>query len=155
VVNVAVGKLFEAGVTIGRVALEDVDSVVRIDAEVTGEAKPDFWYGCYARQNTDPKTTFLVARRRKTVVGYVVGGIQAWEFGSPPCGWVEAISVAPSHRHGQIATRLFEAVVAYFRDNGITTIRTMLHIDDHQLIAFFRMQGMSAGPYIELEMQAD
>jgi hypothetical protein len=31
----------------------------------------------------------------------------------------------------------------------------MLHIDDHALISFFRMQGLSAGPFIELEMQTD
>lgn len=146
---------FEDGLLIEKVRLEDVPRIVRIDAAVTGTEKADFWYGCYARETTDTKSTFLVARRNGQVAGYVIGAIQAWEFGSPPCGWVEVISVAPEHRNGHVATRLFEAVVAYFRENKISTVRTMLNIDNHMLIAFFRMQGMSAGPYIELEMQAD
>ena len=141
--------------TIRAVSLEDVPAIVAIDAEVTGSTKADFWYGCYARQNTDAKCTFLVAHRDGEVAGYTIGAIQAWEFGSPPCGWVEVISVAPQHRNTHVATQLFEAVVRYFRDNGISTVRTMLHIDDHQLISFFRMQGMAAGPFIELEMQSD
>lgn len=65
------------------------------------------------------------------------------------------ISVAQGFRNEHVATRLFNAVVGYFKENGITTVRTMLHIDDHQLISFFRMQGMAAGPYIELEMIVD
>lgn len=142
-------------VSIKSVTLDDIASIVKIDAEVTGSEKADFWYGCYTRQNVDPKCTFLVARRNGEVAGYTIGAIQAWEFGSPPCGWVEVISVSPRHRNAHVATQLFEAVSAYFRDNGISTIRTMLHIDDNSLISFFRMQGMAAGPYIELEMQAD
>lgn len=145
----------EGELVIKPVTLEDVPAIVGIDAEVTGSAKADFWYGCYARQNTDAKCRFLVAHRDGEVAGYTFGAIQAWEFGSPPCGWVEVISVAPQYRNAHVATKLFDAVVAYFRDNEIDTVRTMLHIDDHQLISFFRMQGMAAGPYIELEMQAD
>ena len=148
-------RAFADGLSIEKVRLEDVPAIVRIDAEVTGTEKADFWYGCYARESTDMKSTFLVAHRNGEVAGYVIGAIRAWEFGSSPCGWVEVISVAPEQRNGHVATRLFEAVVDYFRDNDISTIRTMLNIDNHMLIAFFRMQGMSAGPYIELEMRAD
>lgn len=144
-----------ADLSIERVTLEDIPAIVEIDAELTGTAKPDFWYGCYARQNSEAKCTFLVAHKGGQVAGYTIGGIQAWEFGSPPSGWVEVISVAQGFRNEHVATRLFNAVVGYFKENGITTVRTMLHIDDHQLISFFRMQGMAAGPYIELEMIVD
>ncbi|MCC0016523.1 MAG: GNAT family N-acetyltransferase [Rhodobiaceae bacterium] len=154
-VVLAAEGLREAGVTIDTVTLEDIARIVEIDAQVTGSSKADFWYGCYARQNTDPKCTFLVAHRDGEFAGCTIGAIQAWEFGSPPCGWVEVMFVAPQHRNAHVATGLFEAVVDYFRNNGIYTVRTMLHIDDHSLISFFRMQGMAAGPYIELEMQAD
>lgn len=148
-------RCLEHDLVIDTVTLEDVASIVRIDADASGEEKADFWYGCYTRQNADSQSTFLVAKVDGEVAGYVIGKIQAWEFGSPPCGWVEAIMVAPGFRASGIATRLFDSVVAYFLDNGIATIRTMLHIDDHELMSFFRIQGMSAGPFIELEMLAD
>ncbi|MFN0263708.1 N-acetyltransferase family protein [Tepidamorphus sp. 3E244] len=148
-------KRAESDLSIEPVTLEDIPAIVAIDEEVTGSAKADFWYGCYARQNTDNKCKFFVARRDGEVAGYTLGTIQAWEFGSPPCGWVEVISVSPRHRNSHVATQLFESVVGFFRENGIENVRTMLHIDDHQLISFFRMQGMAAGPYIELEMFTD
>ncbi|MEZ5878126.1 MAG: GNAT family N-acetyltransferase [Tepidamorphaceae bacterium] len=96
----------EGELVIKPVTLEDVPAIVGIDAEVTGSAKADFWYGCYARQNTDAKCRFLVAHRDGEVAGYTFGAIQAWEFGSPPCGWVEVISVAPQYRNAHVATKL-------------------------------------------------
>ena len=135
--------------------LEDVAKIVEIDAEITGATKADFWYAQYVRQNTDPSALLFVARRSEEVIGYVLGSVQAWEFGSPPCGWIQAVAVRPEHRHSQVASRLFDASVAYFRGHNIDVIRTMVHIDAQSLIAFFRMQGMAAGPYIELEMRAD
>jgi GNAT superfamily N-acetyltransferase len=142
-------------ITVSPVNLEDVTEIVQIDAAITGAPKADFWYAHYVRQNTDPSALLFVARRNEQVIGYVLGSVQAWEFGSPPCGWIEAIAVRPEHRHLQVASRLFDASIAYFREHSINVIRTMVHIDAQDLIAFFRMQGMAAGPYIELEMRAD
>ena len=145
----------DADFLIESVALEDIPDIVEIDLQVTGEKKADFWYGCYARQTKDPKCRFLVARRDGELAGFTIGAIQAWEFGSRPCGWVEVITVSPSHRNRHVATRLVEALRTYFQENDINSVRTMIHIDDHRLMSFFRMQGMAAGPYIELEMQVD
>lgn len=142
-------------IAISPVNLEDVSEIVRIDAEITGAPKADFWYAHYVRQSTDPAVLLFVARRHDQVIGYVLGSVQAWEFGSPPCGWIEAIAVRSEHRHSQVASRLFDAAISYFREHSINVIRTMVHIDAQALIAFFRMQGMAAGPYIELEMRAD
>ena len=128
---------------------------MRLDAEITGEAKPDFWYAQYVRQSTDAAVLLFVARHNEVVVGYVLGSVQAWEFGSPPCGWIQAIAVQADHRQSRVASRLFDVAISYFRDQGIAVIRTMVNIDAQELIAFFRMQGMAAGPYIELEMRAD
>lgn len=135
--------------------LEDVELIVEIDAEVTGTRKADFWYGRYVQQKEDASLTLLVGRVGDEVAGYVLASIKAWEFGSYPCGWIEAITVSPRHRKAMVATRLFEAAVAFFQQNGITTVRTMVHIDANELISFFRLQGMAAGPYIELEMHTD
>ncbi len=142
-------------VTISPVNLVDVPEIVEIDAAVTGTSKADFWYAHYLRQSTDRSALLFVARRDGQVIGYILGSIQAWEFGSPPCGWIQAVAVRPEHRHLQVASRLFEASITYFREHSIDLIRTMVHIDAQSLIAFFRMQGMAAGPYIELEMRAD
>ena len=43
----------------------------------------------------------------------------------------------------------------HFRTTDVKIIRTMLHIDDDVLMSFFRSQGMTAGPFIELEASID
>lgn len=143
------------GLSVASVTLDDLPSIIQIDAEHTGAEKRDYWQACYERDSADQNTTFLVARLEGKVVGCALGAIQAWEFGSPPCGWIQAMYVAVDHQGQHVANRLFDNLVARFQDAGITTVRTMLHIDNHMLMSFFRMQGMAAGPYIELEMQTN
>ena len=146
---------FPDGLTISEAELDDLPAIIRIDEEHTGTEKADYWRACHERNGTDQNTTFLVARLEGEVVGCALGAVQAWEFGSPPCGWIQAMYVAIDHQGKHIANRLFASLVDEFRAVGITTVRTMLHIDNHMLMSFFRMQGMAAGPYIELEMQAN
>ena len=86
------------------------------------------------------------------MVGFILGEQRAWEFGSPPCGWVFAIGVAPDRRLGGVGTKLFEAICGRMGAAGVKSIRTMLARDDALNMAFFRSQGMKGGSFIQLEM---
>jgi ribosomal protein S18 acetylase RimI-like enzyme len=138
-------------IEISQVRPQDLASIVEIDAGITGARKPELWRELVAECTTDANRCFLVARTNGRVVGYVVGEIRRWEFGSPPCGWLFTIGVRADYRLTKTGTELFEALVARFREKGVATCRTMLHIDDHLLMSFFRAQGLTAGPFIELE----
>src|SRR5664279_6623635 len=98
---------------------------------------------------------FLVALAQGHVVGFVIGEVRDWEFGSPPCGWVFAIDVHPQARLGGIGTRLLEAISASFYRAGVRKLRTMLARDNGLILSFFRSQGMMAGPLISLEMDLE
>lgn len=142
-------------VVIDLAVLDDLPMVIQIDAEITGQPKPEFWYSFYTAHRSDQNSPFLVARSDGQVIGYIIGSVRAWEFGSPSCGWVRAIGVRPEFRKSGVATSLFDRLVSIFRSLGPTTIRTMIRIDDQLLMSFFRFQGMAAGPFIELEMTTD
>jgi GNAT superfamily N-acetyltransferase len=86
------------------------------------------------------------------VLGYVVGEVRDWEFGSPPCGWVFGISVRPDARLGGLGAQLLAAILKSFRQAGVKKVRTMLSRDNHLILSFFRSQGMMAGPFIPLEL---
>ena len=145
-------RTLEEKVAIEEAQFDDLPAIIAIDSDLTGIPKPEIWYGYYAPVMTGAQRTFMVARHEGAVVGYVVGEVRAWEFGSPPCGWLFAIGVRKDVRLAGIGTLLFNALQARFRRLGVQTMRTMLHIDDHLLISFFRSHGMTAGPFIELEM---
>ena len=130
----------------------DLPQVVEIDARITGLRKPAYWSGVLKRYGgRSPGRFFLVSVQKNVVVGYVVGEIRDWEFGSPPCGWVFGIGVRPDTRLRRIGTALLEAICRAFRRRRVDKVRTLLARDNALVLAFFRSQGMMAAPFIALE----
>jgi len=133
---------------------EDLAQVIAIDATVTGLEKRDYWRSIYRRYGDSDHAgrQFLVAERDGRVVGFIIGEVRDWEFGSPPCGWVFAIDVKPEARQAGVGARLLAAICDGFRRAGVHKVRTMLGRDNTLILSFFRSQGMMAGPFIALEM---
>jgi ribosomal protein S18 acetylase RimI-like enzyme len=130
----------------------DLDDVVALDARVTGLPKRDYWRGVFRRYGRAAGgRQFLVAEAGGRVVGFVIGEVRDWEFGSPPCGWVFAIDVHPDARQAGVGTRLLDAIAARFRRQGVRTLRTLLARDNALVLSFFRSQGMMAAAVIPLE----
>ncbi|MEP7302111.1 MAG: GNAT family N-acetyltransferase [Caldimonas sp.] len=148
---------FAGALVIRSARRSDLDPVIAIDAIVTGLEKRAYWLSVYRRYGAGrhPERAFLVAELAGGVVGFVIGEVRDWEFGSPPCGWVFAIDVQEAVRLGGIGTRLLEAIATSFRAAGVTKLRTMLTRDNTLILSFFRSQGMMAGPLISLEMDLD
>ena len=149
-------------VRIRKGAADDVAAVMAIDAAVTGLAKPDYWGSLFDGDGRirGEQRYFLVADAAsenggRRVIGFIIGEARAWEFGSPPCGWVFALSIDPAARLAGVGSRLLDAISDCFRAAGVDRMRTMLSRDNHLLMSFFRSHGMMAGPYIQLEMELD
>jgi len=149
----------KTAIDIGEAGAADIDAVVALDAEITGTAKPEYWSDIlkrYTGSNQHMKRYFLVARSEKDgLTGFVVGEVRAWEFGSPPCGWVFALSVRSENREQGIGNLLFEALCTEMKKDGVDTIRTMVLGTDKINLSFFRGEGLASGPYVELERRLD
>ena len=131
----------------------DLDQIVMLDARVTGLEKRSYWQSLYRRYGVSAQAErqFLVAEASGRVVGFVIGEVRDWEFGSPPCGW----DVHPEARLAGIGTTLLAAICVSFRRAGVRKVRTMLSRDNNLILSFFRSQGMMAGPFIPLEMDLE
>jgi len=141
------------GLVIRPSRVDDIPYVVELDGRITGLRKPDYWTDMFERYGQRPNRYFLIAEQSLArPAGFIIGEVRAWEFGSPPSGWVFALGVDPGHRQMQIGTRLFRAICQCLRQSGVDTVRTMLARDDELNMAFFRSQGMMGGPFIQLEM---
>jgi ribosomal protein S18 acetylase RimI-like enzyme len=142
-------------VTVRPVRRADLDQVIGIDATVTGLEKRSYWQRVYQRYGVarrGEQRHFIVALAGGRVVGFMIGEVRDWEFGSPPCGWVFAIDIDPQARQSGVATRLLDELAERFRRAGIDKLRTMLARDNTLILSFFRSQGMMAAPFIPLEM---
>lgn len=134
----------------------DLVQVIDIDAGVTGLRKPEYWSEILRRYGGGRKQRFfLVADSGERIEGFVIGDVRDWEFGSPPCGWVFAISVRADARQAGIGTRLLEAITESFRRLGVTSVRTLLARENRLILSFFRSQGMMAAPFIALEKDVE
>jgi len=150
-------------VRVRRVKAADIAQVIALDTRVTKIAKADYWgdiFSRYGKQRSDERF-FLVAesaagRSGSEFLGFIIGEIRAWEFGSSPCGWVFALSVEPKVRQHGIGSALLDAIAAEFRKAGVGKMRTMVARDGgHLPLLFFRSEGMIAGPYTQLEKDLD
>jgi ribosomal protein S18 acetylase RimI-like enzyme len=144
-------------ISIRPVQESDLPAIIALDAEITGREKEDYWRETFARYQAVAGRHFLVAEEPSSgsVRGYIAGEIRAYEFGSDPCGWVVAIGVDPKFRVRRVGETLFDAVCRKLQADGVATVRTMVARGDLLDMAFFRAQGMMAGPFIELEKPLD
>jgi ribosomal protein S18 acetylase RimI-like enzyme len=138
----------------------DIPQVVALDGRIAGIAKADYWQDVYERYSKhNPKDRyFLVAcgtgsSGEPQILGFIIGEIRVWEFGSASCGWVFTLSVEPDARLHGVGQALFEAISAQFTAAGVTKMRTMVARDNPLHMMFFRGEGMMAGPYIQLEKE--
>ena len=137
-------------------APRDLDAVVRIDGDRTGERKPDYWEGVF--------DDFLSGRGRReriglavdrdgTVAGYLFGEVRAFEFGSEACGWVFSVGVAPDAGRGGVGSALLHEACRRFRAVGVAQVRTMVRRNDVPVTAFFRSNGFVGGSFAQLELE--
>jgi L-amino acid N-acyltransferase YncA len=126
-----------------------------LEGRITGQPKPAYWRDMLRSYAGGPADRYFLLAEDETgkLLGFVLGEIRAWEFGSEPAGWVFAINVDPDMRQGGIGTALFDAVCACFRQARVRSVRTMVNRHDHLILSFFRSQGLMAGPSIELETE--
>jgi GNAT superfamily N-acetyltransferase len=125
----------------------DLPAIAALDARLTGASKPEYW-----RDRLALGLHFLVAETdRGAFAGFIAGEVRAWEFGQPPAGWVFAIQIDPKVRLRGVGSALFEALVARFKEEGVTRVRTLVDRKDHLILSFFRAQGMVAGPSLQLD----
>lgn len=143
---------------------QDIESIIAIDAVVTGSGGPDragFWRGLLSihapteeTQEEGPRAPRLceVAESREGggVVGFIIGDVQSWQFGIPRHGRIVAIGVHPKHGRRGVATQLVESIRKTFRKMDLPFIHCMVRPGD-PLGDLFRSVGFRSSVFEVLE----
>ncbi len=130
----------------------DLAAIIALDGKVTGFKRADFWTDLFRQRQTSETLSILVARRADKIIGYALGEVRSWPVRAPACGWLYAIGVDKDYRLHKAASALFTELIARFKSRGVAAIRTMIDVDDYLLMSFLRSFGMTAGPFLELEL---
>lgn len=135
----------------------DLPEVVRIDALHTGERKPDYWAGIipeFVRPDRRDRVA-LVAGSEGRLIGFLMGEVRAFEFGSEACGWIFAVGVDVEHARKGVASALLGEACARFRRAGVSRVRTMVRRNDVAVLSFFRANRFTGGSFVQLEREID
>jgi ribosomal protein S18 acetylase RimI-like enzyme len=132
----------------------DLAGVARIDAQHTGSSKRRYWrqvFDDFLGRSTARGRVGLAVEREGDLAGYLFGEVRAFEFGSPPCGWVFAIGVGRGHLRRGVASALLAEACRRFRRARVDRVRTMVQRTDIPVLSFFRASGFVGGPFLQLE----
>ena len=153
-----VESVSENACTLRELRIEDRGDVVRLDALHTSEPKEGYWEGVFRDFLSEEEGRLrvgLAAERDGRFVGYLLGEVRAFEFGSEPCGWVFAVGVDPTELRKGTASSLLQEACRRFREAGIAKVRTMVHKGNVPLLSFFRGSGFVGGSFYQLEMDLE
>lgn len=141
-----------ADVTIRPVTELDIESICRIDEQITGQYRPDAWEDrvmYYIRRDPDSSQVAVVAGK---VVGFMLGEVRGGEFGlEEPTGWVEFFGVDTRAREKGVGRSLMDALLERFKAKGAHVARTMVRTQDKEIEAFIRRSGFTPAPVAALE----
>lgn len=136
----------------------DLAGVIRLDAHHTGARKPAYWKRVFREflHTRDRRVRVgLAAEAGKGLVGYLLGEVRAFEFGSEPCGWIFAVGVEPTSLRAHVGSALLDEACGAFRDARVARVRTMVRRNDVPVLAFFRASGFAGGSYVQLELDVN
>jgi ribosomal protein S18 acetylase RimI-like enzyme len=142
-------------IEIGPLRPDDLAAVVRLDARLTGRRKAAYWksvFAAFVDGRPAGGRVGLGARDGKRLCGYLLGEVRAFEFGSPPCGWIFAVGVDPAEAHHGVGSALVAEATERFRRARASAVRTMVRRNDVPLLAFFRSNGFVGGSFTQLEL---
>ena len=145
---------------IREIRVEDTERIREIDAVNSGIAKDNYWEKRLKNFNTGEKEKAsqnlgFVAQVEGEIIAYILSEVRAWEFGSPPCGWIFAVGIDPVYRRRGVASALCSHVCRQFKSLDVKHVRTMVRRDNLDLLSFFRASGFRAGPFVELELNLE
>ncbi len=135
----------------------DIERVVSIDAESSGQRRPDY-FELQLRRARERNTLHvsLVAEVDERVVGFVVGTVYYGEFGVlDTSAAIDAIGVQKRLRGRAVGRALLGQLRLNLASLGVTRVRTEVAWDDFELLGFLRRVGFRPSNRLCLEARLD
>ena len=147
-----------SGVKLRRLAAQDLDAVVEIDAQITGRSRRDYFERrLQAALHAPAIHTQFAAEEGGVLEGYVLARRLEGEFGSvEPALRLEVISVRPGEQGHGYGDALLGALEAEARKLKIFQVRTQAAWKDHAMLGFLDHAGFQLGgnQVIDCDIQA-
>jgi len=136
-----------SGVKLRPLAAQDLDTVVDIDAQITGRSRRAYFERrLQAALRAPGLHTQFAAEEGGVLEGYVLARRLEGEFGHiEPALRLEVIGVRPGEQGHGYGDALLGALEAYARKQGILDVRTQASWKDHAMLGFLDHAGFELG----------
>lgn len=145
------------GVEVRTMTEDDIERVVFIDAESSGQPRPDY-FALQLRRSREKSSLHvsLVAEADGIVVGFVVGTVYYGEFGLlETSATIDAIGVQRRLRGRSVGRALLRQLRLNLGSLRVTKVRTEVAWDDFELLGFLRREGFVPANRLCLEANLD
>ena len=135
----------------------DIARSVEIESAILGSKRSATLRGSLtAYLAKGDRNACLAAEMDGTLVGFLIGEVRTWDFGEDQeVGWIKIVGIDPAHQGKGIGKALGEALLKYFQEREIRTVRTAVDWDAADMIAYFRTLGFERSGHIGLEKRLD
>ena len=135
----------------------DIARSVEIESAILGSKRSATLRGSLtAYLAKGDRNACLAAEIDGTLVGFLIGEVRTWDFGEDQeVGWIKIVGIDPAHQGKGIGKALGEALLQYFQEREIRTVRTAVDWDAADMIAYFRTLGFERSGHIGLEKRLD
>lgn len=142
-------------VKIRTLQVEDIKSILEIEAKVSNPAKPIFDIDLELTSKwTIPFGLSVGAEIDNKLVGFILGYIKGSEFGvKSKIGWLNVIAVDPDYQGQKIGIALGQELMKRFKAAGATRAQSMLRWNHGDLINYFDALKFEKSPMIVVERE--
>ncbi len=131
----------------------DLESIIALDALVTGQSRRGFYAKRFAAMQEQPKAfVWLAASVDGKLAGFISSYILDGEFGGKaPIAVLDSINIASDKRRHGIAHLLMDALELELKSRQIKELRTEANWSATELTQFFATNGFQLAPNVVLE----
>jgi GNAT superfamily N-acetyltransferase len=137
---------------IGPLTSADLDAVVAIDRQLSGNTRRGFFERRLAAALREPgRFVYVGARHDDALVGFALARLIEGEFGREArLAALDAFGVDRPHQHHGVAHMLLDEVDAILAHKGIEQLTTQIDWADQDLIRFLAACGFAVSPRLVL-----
>lgn len=138
-------------VTIRTMLKEEIGSIIAISKGIVGKERASSWQQSIESCLNVYPLTCLVADVNGKIVGFLIGDTSNWEYGLPPCAWIQMIGVNQEYQSKGIGRTLVQEFSKRCKLDGLKLVQALIREDDARLRKFFSSSGFGEGRLVNYQ----
>jgi len=141
-------------ISIRRMEEKDIPSAMNINRVILRRKASPSWKKMAEASIRNHPRECLVAVHGGQVIGFILGEVKEYGFGTERSGWIEVLGVHPRFMGLGVGKLLGLKLLSTFKRSGVASVFTAVQWDSGDLLAFFRSIGFERSAFIILEIGA-